>query len=68
MLDINTCDTKEFQKSVNLFAQSVVLMGTLIGMKAENDQRVHLGQSLAYDEKSFIDEIKDWMKTLEEKS
>ena len=49
-----------FDQSANAMAQaagsidvSVTRLGRLLGMQAENDQRKHRGESMAYDEAAF---------------
>lgn len=57
-------ETEELVKAVNQFTQAVVLQGTLMGMTAENQQRIMENKALAYVEKDFHEAIKDWMETL----
>jgi hypothetical protein len=42
-----------------LISQSVCALITAMGMQAENEQRKHLGQSMAYQEDSFLKVILD---------
>jgi hypothetical protein len=40
--------------ALNGFERSVDKLGRLLAMQAENDQRRHRGESMAYDEASFV--------------
>ncbi len=46
------------QQASHVMAQSVAALAEIEGMKAENMQREVLGQSMAYDESSFLAVIK----------
>ena len=43
-----------FEESVREFIRSIDKLQRILGMQAENDQRKHLGHSMAYDEGSFL--------------
>ncbi len=43
----------DFGLYVEKFRQSIDKFGALLGMQAENDQRRHLGQAMAYTEDDF---------------
>ena len=47
------------QSAAFLFSQSVCLLVTAMGMQAENQQRVHRGESLAYTGSDFQDLINE---------
>lgn len=42
-----------FEESVAAFGRSVEKMVRIAGMQAENDQRKHRGESMAYSEQDF---------------
>jgi len=50
MRDFNT---GKFDESVRTFDRSVDRLAAVLGMQAENDQRKHLGQSMAYTNSDF---------------
>ena len=45
------------QQAAFIMAQAACAMAEIAGMQAENQQRAHLGQSMAYVEKQFTDVI-----------
>ena len=45
------------QKAAYVVAQSVCAIAEIVGMQAENQQRMHRGESLAYVEQQFNDVI-----------
>lgn len=45
------------QKAAYVVAQSICALAEIEGMKAENQQRMHRGESLAYVEQQFVDVI-----------
>jgi len=42
-----------FDESCTQFQRAVEKLGRILGMQAENDQRKHLGESMAYTESDF---------------
>lgn len=46
-----------------IMGQVALLNATIAGMQAENQQRLHLGQSVAYDEKAF-DKVRETAETV----
>jgi len=49
----------ENQKAAYIQAMAIEAMIRAMGMQAENDQRKHLGQSMAYTEDNFLKLIED---------
>ena len=46
--------TGDFNESCRIFERSVARLSLLLGMQAANDQRKHLGESMAYGDAAFF--------------
>ena len=56
-IPIGTTKMTPEQKAAYINAQAVCTQAEIAGMVAENMQREHLGQSMAYDDKAFLDVV-----------
>ena len=64
MFDLMTFDVKKLDRIVCEFGAHVAFLGIISGMNAENQSRVHRGESPAYDENAFLEEIKEYRESI----
>ena len=61
---MNREDVITLDVAVEKFGLAVSLMGTIAGMQAENAQRTHRGESMAYVEEAFMGAVKEFNSCL----